>query len=231
MKMTILIAIAVMFCAVGLASAVPLTVPNFSFEDHTPPLADGSSTPFAQVGQPGRRSLGQPGWESTGGVSVWNTTSPSFHSTPLPHGTHVMDMETLDFTSIKASLFMLADLKAGFEYTVSVDLSGGPDAFWGNTGEGQVQVYAINGMTPTIVDNVIASGDVAPPAGAWATLQYSFIATAAHVGYDLLIELADTDASPTGYIHWDNLRVDEVPEPATLTLLGLGALGLLRRKK
>jgi hypothetical protein len=185
-----------------------LTVPNFSFEDHTPPPADGSSTPFAQVGQPGRRSPGQPGWESTGGVSVWNTTSPSFHSTPLPHGTHVMDMETLDFTSIKAALFMLADLKEGLEYTVSVDISGGPLSFWGTIGEAQVQVYAIDGMTPTTFDKVIDGPVVTPPVE-WTTLEYSFIATAAHVGMDLLIELADSDNSPTGYVHWDNLRVDE----------------------
>jgi hypothetical protein len=208
MKKIVLVAMAIFFTTVGLAAAVPLTVPNFSFEEHDPNLADGSSTPFAQVGNSGRRSPGQPGWESTGGVSVWNTASPSFHSTPLPHGTHVMDMETLDFTSIKAALFMLADLKEGFEYTVSVDISGGPLSFWGTIGEAQVQVYAIDGMTPTTFDKVITGLVLTPPVE-WTTLEYSFIATAAHVGMDLLIELADSDNSPAGYVHWDNLRVDE----------------------
>lgn len=32
-------------------------------------------------------------------------------------------------------------------------------------------------------------------------------------------------------LYWDNLNVESVPEPATMTLLGLGALAALKRKK
>jgi hypothetical protein len=223
MKMTLLIAIAVMFCAVGLASATPVAVPNFSFEDQG--LGAGNSDVITT------RAAGTAGWESTIGVKVYNPPGDGTSTYPagVPDGEHLLYMETYNFLSLKAGVYMELDIKEGFEYTVKVEL-GGLTA-WGAIGEGQVQAYAIDGMTPTIFDNVISGSPVTPPDNAWTTLEYSFTGTAAHVGYDILIELAESDASPTGYIHWDNLRVDEVPEPATMTLLGLGALGLLRRKK
>ena len=216
MKKTMLVAIVVMFSAAGMAwaGAVSLTVPNFSFEDQN--LDDATSAEFAQFGDPSRRMDGEPGWEASAGVDVVNPAGDGtgFFIPPLPDGDHVLIMESLDFTSIKASLFLPADLKEGFEYTVSVDIAAGDLDFWKQAGEGVVQVYAIPDLNLPVstIDKVI-DVDVVTPTEEWMTLEYSFIAEALHVGADLLIELADGDpavcCSPTPWIHWDNLRVTE----------------------
>ncbi|MHC4432574.1 MAG: PEP-CTERM sorting domain-containing protein, partial [Planctomycetota bacterium] len=54
--------------------------------------------------------------------------------------------------------------------------------------------------------------------------------TAAAIGNNLGIQIMSGDPD-AAWIGFDSVRLDVVPEPATLALLGFGALGLIRRRR
>jgi len=64
----------------------------------------------------------------------------------------------------------------------------------------------------------------------WDEFSVSFTVPdgASCIGEDLGIKFEQTTRN---WVQLDNVRLDLVPEPMTITLLGLGALGLLRRRK
>ena len=232
MQKTLLVTTVVVFSVANVAWAIgpgPVPVPNHSFEDQG--LGDGSSSDLLPV-----RTSGSPGWETTNGVKVYNPPgdgTPTQYSEPVPDGNHLLYMETYNFLDLKAGAYMELDIQEGWEYTVTVELGGGQTANWGAIGEGVVQGYAIQDLTDPFggnFDKVIDVAPVTPPLG-WTTLSYSFTGEARHAGYDLLVELAESENSPTGYIHWDNLRVDAVPEPVSMTILALSSLGLFLRRR
>ncbi len=66
--------------------------------------------------------------------------------------------------------------------------------------------------------------------GAWVTYEFEFTAGAgeAYIGKSLGIEF-NNESSSASWHHFDNARV--VPEPATMMLLGLGSLTLLKRRR
>jgi hypothetical protein len=79
----------------------------------------------------------------------------------------------------------------------------------------------------------IIGTEVVSPVWGWTTYTLEAAATADAVGHKIGIEL-DNVSTPTTSDSWqgmDNVRLDTIPEPATLSLLGLGVLAMLRKRK
>ncbi len=70
-------------------------------------------------------------------------------------------------------------------------------------------------------------------ANTWTTFNYT-VTAGANVSGGVTLQLgATTGAAPGSFAHvfYDNASVTVVPEPATMTALGVGALALMRRRK
>ena len=69
-------------------------------------------------------------------------------------------------------------------------------------------------------------------AGGWIRGSASFIGDASHLGHAIFLRffLNCSDGEPPYYQPYvDNVTLEEVPEPATLVMLGMGALAMLKR--
>ena len=93
-------------------------------------------------------------------------------------------------------------------------------------------------------DNTLAIGDlfngvygveVGPYAGAggWTYVETgTYTATAADAGKDYRVQVVAYGGPAGGYLVYDDIALTEtVPEPATLTMLALGGIALLKRRK
>lgn len=213
--LVVLVVLTVLF-AVGNASAVMLPMTNGGFE--TAPAA---------------------------GFGVWTTVIPGWtylagSTTPVRDdagivcpdgGTHAVIVSNQ--TSVALANYTTNVIKAGYTYTAEMDGRGGsvkiPSVL--------LRLVAVNslGVTSTLGMQSFYPADYAV-GSAWKTYTTpSYTADATYAGQTLMVyfQFAKPVPANSGYGPYVGaVRISEVPEPATMALLGIGGLmSVVRRKK
>lgn len=197
---------------------------NGSFELNT-----GSLTSSSRLGlDPGNLEI--LGWEVFGDIidlhSVTDTGIPASngkYSLDFGSGHQYLNFATDLTRSSNGGIRQTFDTVASQQYRVTFEFGGFRDDFGGPgeaikdmrvSADGQQQDYAFNTVgLPSFVG--------------WSTQSFAF--TANDASATLSFSSLDQDL-PAG-VYLDNVRVEAVPEPATMAALGLGVAALLKRRK
>jgi len=202
------------FCVFS-AAASPIFVSNFSFE-----TLPAGGLPNDSCGTGCFYSIGAiPGWTGTG---ISGQFQPGTQAGNTQFFTTLSDGITSAFSNGPTlSQTVIPAVQAGFIYTLVVDLGKRNDFPFDGSAD-----LLINGKT------ILATG-VAPTSGHWSPFTAIYTGLSADAGQPITIQLKSTGLQG----NFDNVRLDAtaiIPEPAGVTLLGLGLAGLLlfaRRKR
>jgi len=173
--------------------------------------------------------LDVPGWTTTSNEGIWNTTNADFAPVVAPDGENVLYSEDVVGGTGGVAQILTEMFAANTDYTLTVEV--GNSNYYYFSG---YKVQLLAGGTVIAEDN----DTLLPDYMTWATstVEYTYdSADSALVGQPLEIRLLNLGLANDGPgvddligVEFDNVVL--VPEPATLALLGLGAL-ILKRKR
>lgn len=202
----------VVACFAFVSQAAVITVQNFSFE------------------QPGTGKI--KGWDNPGNDDVpgWSSDTQAQDSGVESDWPGSTDGSWSGFMmSGDSSIYNLTDhiIAAGDIFTLQVDAR---DNWTDGTADFKLSLYSdVAGVRNPIASSVVSLD----AADIWLTYTLTFSANdlAASIGNPIGIELDNVSATGSSWVGFDNVRLDVVPEPMTLSLLGLGAIVLRRGRK
>lgn len=160
---------------------------------------------------------GTPGWEAIAGSGQWG----SFYPTMATWGYVAPEGTQLLYTNNRTVQQTLVDVvEEGLTYTLEVDVINRP-----TYGSMNYIVELVFGDTVVAFDHA----SLVPPVGGalTSTLTYTALAGDPLIGESITIRLG----GPGTQCNFDNVRLNGVPTPASLALVGLGGLVAARRRR
>lgn len=201
--------------------AAVITVNNFSFEQPGDGKIKGWDLADGAYYVTGGAAAEVPGWESDG------TVADSGVESDWPG--HTEGLWTGFMMSGDPSIYNLTGhvIAAGEEFTLQVDAR---DNWTDGSADFKISLYYdVAGVRNPLASTVVTLD----AADTWATYSLTIAAdtVAGSIGHPIGIELDNVSATGSSWEGFDNVRLDVVPEPMTLSLLALGAVALRRARK
>ena len=201
-----LLGCAMLFASVGFATTINYSFENLPVGGLPEDCGGGCVSGVGDI----------PGWT----FSEPNTSGQAQPGAQLGNFTYVNSIPdgiTVAFSNLATISQTVGVVQLGVFYSLSVDV-------------GLIKTFGALGSVELLIGNnapIIATGLI-PPEGDWSTYMATYVGLVGDVGQPITISLIPGDSTSI----WDNVRLSDslaspVPEPSTLSIIGLGLMGLV----